>query len=321
MLYRASRPIRSVGRGLRSFGRGNVAPGGLSALGSLAFYVNSPAETGDYATLATIPPDFGTGEFTFECTIRLNNTSPLTTGPGGGTSVNNWATDNPGRYSGSSWWFNGNFLLDGHNNQGGAYESGTFSLQVFGCSGATGANLRWTFGDGSAAAARNGRLHACESSGLQLRDALRHKVACVRRWDGGTGSILELWIDGTQVGSETSTLRTNMQSAYWSSWTGYPAGQGNWCFGAEKNDVISGGGYWDDYKGLVSDLRFYNRAKSSAELAQHTALADPADSSLVGLFRCAALDGNGRTYDHIGGTRYIQTVAQSQGAAWVSEVL
>jgi hypothetical protein len=282
------------------------------ALGSLAFYANSGVD--DYARLLSLPPDFGTGEFTFELRIKLDETYPV--GTAGGTSTTNWSSADPTRYTSSSWWYPGNFLLDGHNNSNPA--QGTFSLQVIG-----GGRLRWDFGDNSPSLTDGmGRLWAVQpvpaSSAASLLDDKWHHVALVRRWSGASSATLEMWIDGVLIASETTNVRTNMQT-YWAAWAGYGGGiQNGWLLGAEKFSA-GGGAYWDDYKGQVSYLRFYSRAKTATELANDWARdSTQGETGLVGLFQIGALAAN-RTYDTLRPAAYIECFPQA-GAARSTEI-
>ena len=84
---------------------------------------------------------------------------------------------------------------------------------------------------------------------------------------------------------ETSARRTNMATSYWDSWTGFPANQRGWFWGAEKQAAIGSIAQWEDYKGLIDELRFWSRAKSAAEIA--VGYDDPVvgnESGLVGWY-------------------------------------
>jgi hypothetical protein len=280
---------------------GPSGPGSVTPLGSLNFY----NEKTDHARLATLPPTFGEGEFTFQVWMRGDETRSF--GPGGGTGF--WANDTNVIYDTPDWWYEGNFLLDGHNNT--TVYAGTFSIQI-----TSSGDVQWTFGDGSAADARVGDVHGLRSSGLNVVDGNWHLIRCVRRWDGGSGSILELWVDGVLVATETSSARTDM-GTYWDSWTGFPANQQFWCFGGEKISVL-GGADWDDYWGEISLVCFWDRALTSGELAS-TAYPSADASGLVGLFLIGDLDGNERTYDEKSGSRYIQYYNEVD-PAWTSAV-
>lgn len=208
-----------------------------------------------HARLDTIPDGFGDAEFAFE--IWIKPTQGLTVASTAATKVNRWSSDASTIYtSGADWWYLGNFLLDGHNNSD--FSEGTFSLQL-----TASGRVQWTFGDGAAAAARTGEVHGTRSDTAILTDAW-HQIIAVRRWDGGSGAILELWVNGVLEDTETTTARTNM-ATIWDSWTGYPANQQNWFFGAEKISAL-GGTEWEHYMGLIDEIRFYNRAPTTGEL-------------------------------------------------------
>jgi chitodextrinase len=228
--------------------------------GSLDWRQSSPGNF-DYGRQLTIPAGFGTGEFTFEVWIRPNNSFPVGSTAGGG-QLTNWSTEDFSPYSSSGWWFNGNFLLDGHNNAGSNFQNGTFSLQLYG-----GGRVRWLFGDG-ASGSLSGRLWAVQasqtSSAPSLLDGAWHHVALVRRFSGASQSTLELWVDGMLIDTETSSARTNMATTYWNNWTGFPAGQQGWFWGVEKQAAL--GSTWEDYKGLIDELRFWSRARTTTEL-------------------------------------------------------
>jgi hypothetical protein len=194
--------------------------------------------------------------------IRPDNSYPV--GPvnqGTQGQLQNWSEVDNQPYSSGSWWYSGNFLLDGHNN--GGFQNGTFSLQFYG-----GGRLRWLFGDGIFAG--NGGHWAVQaypaSTTASLLDGQWHHISCVRRWDGGSGSILELWIDGELIATENSPARTNMATTYWNSWSGFPGGQEGWFYGAEKQAAIGILSQYEDYKGLVDEMYFWDRAKTTQEL-------------------------------------------------------
>jgi hypothetical protein len=233
--------------------------------------------------------------------IRLDTSLPV--GPTGGTSVRNWSQEDPAPYGSSTWWYAGNFLIDGFNN--GQPSAGTFSFQIVGAG-----RVRWTFGDGTAV---NGGVLAVQarpsSSTPSLLDTNDwHHVAAVRRWQGTSEARLELWIDGRLIATETSPNRTNMRQ-WWNNWAGFPSGQAGWFVAAEKFSA-QGGAYWDDYKGLVSELRFFDRAKTTAELQNEWSLVPaPGSPGFVGSFRMPQ-PVNNQTCDDVAASRCLQLVAQ-----------
>ena len=228
-----------------------------------AFNDPSPGEH-DYAQQLVIPPGFGDAEFTFEMWVKLDNSFP--SGSVSGVSdverQTNWAIEDGQPYSSDSWWFDGNFLLDGHNNN--AFALGTFDLQIVGDG-----RLRWLFGDGDSSSLPGGvwGIQAYPSSTTStLLDGNWHQITLVRRWSGTTQADLEMWIDGSLIAIETSTARTSMRQ-WWDSWTDFPGGQEGWFYGAEKQAAIGNIPAFEDYKGLTDEIRFWNRAKTTTEIA------------------------------------------------------
>lgn len=234
-----------------------------TAAQSLNFVQNANSQH-DYALHTTIPAGFGSGEFTLEIWLRPDDSFPVGS-VGGGNQLINWSSADPQPHSSGSWWFTGNFLLDGHNNA--SFADGTFSLQFVG-----GGRVRWDFGDGTPLVGGHWAVQSWPSENTpDLLDGNWHYIACVRRWAGGSeesSADLELWIDGGLVDIRTSNRRTNMRTAYWNNWTGFPDGQEGWFWGAEKQAAILTNGVtqYEDYKGLIDELRFWNRAKTSEEL-------------------------------------------------------
>ncbi len=233
----------------------------------------------EYALHTQIPGDFGKAEFTLEVWITLE-TKPVGGCSGGQAQLTNWCAADNAPYSSGSWWYRGNFLLDGHNN-GSGFNLGTFSLQFYG-----GGRLRWLFGDGTFAGSGGhfsvGAYPATQTP--SLIDAKPHLVATVRRFKGSTQSDLELWIDGKLVDTETSTARTDMRS-YWNTWPGFPSGQAGWFWGAEKQAAIGTLSQYEDFKGLLHEVRFWNVARSAADLAKSpTTPLSGTPSGLIGRF-------------------------------------
>ena len=224
-------------------------------------YVINASNDHEYGLQTQLPSGFGDGEFTFELWIRPDDSFPVGPTDSGSNQLTNWtATDNE-PHSSDSWWFDGNFLLDGHNN--GSFQDGTFSLQFYG-----GGRIRWLFGDGvSAGAGGHWSVGAFPATNTpSLLDGNWHQITLVRRWSGDDDDAkLELWIDGDQVATQTSSERTNMRS-YWNSWSGFPNDQEGWFWGSEKQAAIGVLSQYEDYKGLVDEMRFWSRAKSGLEI-------------------------------------------------------
>ncbi|MEM7249111.1 MAG: hypothetical protein AAF533_27570, partial [Acidobacteriota bacterium] len=228
--------------------------------GSLLFVQNEP-DLHEYGHQLELPPGFGDGELTFEVWIKPDASFPVgPCGAGGLEQRVNWSNADVEPYSSGSWWYEGNFLLDGHDN-GSGFENGTFSLQWYG-----GGRLRWLFGDGQLAGPGGhwsvGAWPAATTP--SLLDGAWHLVACVRRWSGVDQADLELWIDGALVDVETSDARTDMRT-FWDGWPAFPSGQEGWFWGAEKQAAIGVLSQYEDHKGLVGEFRFWSRAKTAAE--------------------------------------------------------
>lgn len=257
-----------------------LAGASTALAGSVQYVLNGTGDF-DYGRLTVLPDGFGDGEFTLELRVRATNTGNIGQTSTGAGVLQNWANENGQPYDGVGWWYYGNFLIDGHNNS--TLEAGTFSLQIF-----NSGRVRWTFGDGAAAGARVGDLHGIQSSsGINILDGEWHRIACVRRWDGGTGSILELYVDGVLQDAETSTARTNMATAYWDDWSDMEAagtGQSGWFFGAEKFAALTGPD-WADFKGYVTEAAFWSIARDSADLTDGWNISPVGNEpGLVGLY-------------------------------------
>ncbi len=264
--------------------------------GSLRLAPSEPRRF-DFADQAVLPPSFGRGEFTLELWIKPDATFPV--GPTIRASIGqlvNWTDADAQPYSAPGWWFGGNWLLDGHSRpegfMGDKTRVGTFSLQLYG-----GGRVRWTFADPSADTVV-GKVWAVQAwpanTTPSLLDGRWHHVACVRRWTGESGATLELWIDGRLVATQEIPTRTDMR-IYWDSvpHPQDPPELGGWAWGAE---VMTAWDYfftqYEDYKGLVDELRFWDRARTPEELAGQWDLALRGDEAgLVGWFDFAARDG------------------------------
>ncbi|MEM7392920.1 MAG: NHL repeat-containing protein, partial [Verrucomicrobiota bacterium] len=196
-------------------------PPQAQAPGAVRFVANAPANH-EYGQQLQLPSTFGVGEFTLELWIRPDNTFPIGDVLGGNQRTN-WFEGDPRPYTNTTWWYEGNFLLDGHNNAGG-FENGTFSLQFYG-----GGRVRWDFGDGSfAGPGGHWSIQAWPATNTpSLLDGEWHRVECVRRWAGVSDAVLELWVDAVMVGAQTSNARTDMRF-WWDSWLSFPGGQEGW---------------------------------------------------------------------------------------------
>jgi hypothetical protein len=273
---------------------------------SLWFQQNAPAQH-DYGRQLALPAGFGDAEFTLELWLRPDHTYPTGPTSGGPSQLVNWSdADNP-PYSGCCWWYEGNFLLDGHNNA--SFEAGTFSLQLYG-----GGRIRWLFGDqGNPGPGGVWSVGVHPAAGTpSLLDGGWHQVTLVRRWSGASAASLEMWIDGRLVDTETSPVRTNMRQ-WWDGWSGFPAGQEGWFWGAEKQAAIGVLSQYEDYKGLLDEVRYWSRAKSGAEIAAGwRASVAPGALGLVGLYRFGEGTG-GTTCDAINPAQCMPLVNMKPG--------
>lgn len=230
-------------------GSPTTTTGAVGDGGSISWLAN-PDGLHDYGHQLQLPPTFGVGEFTFQMWIKPDESLPVGSTAGDGT-LTNWSSEDEEPYAAGNWWYRGNFLLDGHNNVAG-FSQGTFSLQFYG-----GGRVRWLFGDGSVISGgvwSAGAYPATETA--SLLDGNWHQLTLVRRWSGASDADLELWIDGTLVDSETSTARTDMRQ-YWDDWAGFGGDQDGWFWAAEKQAAIGDYGY-EDYKGLMAEVRFWD---------------------------------------------------------------
>lgn len=253
-----------------------------AAPSSLNFIENAENDH-EYGLQTSLPNGFGAGEFTLEIWLRPDDSYPVgAVRPQGiAQQLVNWSNADPQPYSAGNWWFEGNFLLDGHNNS--SFEDGTFSLQFYG-----GGRVRWDFGDGASQTGGHWAVQAWPASTTpSVLDGNWHQVTCVRRWSGASSADLELWIDGALIATETSNLRTNMWTTYWNSWPGFPGGQAGWFWGAEKQAAIGANSVtqYEDFKGLADELRFWSRAKTVAELQNDwNAPVNGSETGLIGWY-------------------------------------
>jgi hypothetical protein len=218
-----------------------------------------------------LPPTFGRGEFTMDVWITPDTSFPVgTTWRGTIGQLTNWASDDPRPYDTSQWWYAGNWLLDGFSRPDGFSpgdsRAGSMGLQLYG-----GGRLRWTFADDDHVVPV-GMVWSVEawpaSATASLLDGREHHVVCVRRWHSEGGALLELWIDGREIASTRIPQRVNMRQ-FWDHppHPRTPASLGGWSWGSEV--MTAWGMYftqYESYKGLVADLRFWDRAWDRPEL-------------------------------------------------------
>jgi pimeloyl-ACP methyl ester carboxylesterase len=242
----------------------------VSAGRSLRFLANEPREY-DFGDQRVLPPTFGEGEFTFEFWVKPDTSFPVgSTARMSRGQLTNWSTSDDEPYSSPGWWYGGNWLLDGHTRPHGfdSYDTreGTFSLQLYG-----GGRLRWTFADSGENMPR-GMVWAVQafpaSTTPSLLDGNWHHVACVRRWVGEAEAQLELWVNGELIDTTLIPQRVNMRQ-FWDELPHpeNPRHLGGWAWGSEVmvawNYVFT---QYEDYKGLLDELRFWDRAKTPEEL-------------------------------------------------------
>ncbi|HEX8692929.1 MAG TPA: LamG domain-containing protein [Longimicrobium sp.] len=253
--------------------------------GSLRFTENLPTQY-EFADVPGLHPEFGRGEFTFEIWVKPD--TGFRVGPtyrSEYSQLRNWSETDNQPYSSTGWWLPGNWLLDGHSRpegfDAGDTREGTFSLQFYG-----GGRLRWMFADKKEGMPR-GMVWAAQafpaSSTPSLLDGRWHHVAAVRRWRQPLGARLELWVDGRLVGSTDIPDRTDMRR-FWDhpAHPNDPPELGGWAMGAE---VMTAWNYeftqYEDYKGLVDDMRMWGRALSPEEISRLATGAAPADRAAL----------------------------------------
>ncbi len=242
--------------------------------GAIRFFENETREH-DYGIETVLPDGFGDGEFTFELWMRLDDSFPVGPATGGESQLREWCNVDNEPYSSGSWWYKGNFLLDGHNNN--SFDLGTFSLQFYG-----GGRLRWLFGDGGSVAGHWSVGAYPATTTASLLDDTWHAVAVVRRFSGASNATLELWIDGTRIATETSDVRTDMRM-WWNDWSAFPGDQPGWFWGAEKQAAVLTIDQYEDYKGDIAELRYWSVARSESDLGTPTAVTG-SESGLVGWY-------------------------------------
>lgn len=240
--------------------------------GSLRLTANTPTHY-DFVDIAQLPASFGRGEFAFELWIKPDDSFPV--GPvwrSGYNQLSNWSEADPEPYSTEGWWLSGNWLLDGHTRPEGFApgnnREGTFSLQFYG-----GGRLRFMFAD-SGENMPKGMIYAVQawpaSTTPTLLDGKWHHVVALRRWREPAGATLELWVDGRRIAATDIPLRTDMRQ-FWDK-LAHPADPqelGGWSLGAE---VMTAWNYaftqYEDYKGLVDEIRLWGHAPSPEEIAE-----------------------------------------------------
>lgn len=275
--------------------------------GSINFALNQINDH-DYGRQLLLPVEFGTGEFTLELWIKLDQSYPIGDVAGGEDQLTNWSDIDRNPNDGGDWWYKGNFLLDGHNNS--SFEDGTFSLQLYG-----GGRLRWLFGDGWGL----WPVQAYPASTTpSLLDGSWHYIALVRSYSGLTNATLLLYVDGVEVAS-TALLEGVDMRQWWNSWQSFPDQEPGWYWGAEKQAANDGGlAQYEDYKGLLDELSFWSRAKSAQEIAQIASNGSILNSNgLVGHFDFSEGGGN-QACDRLAPSMCMDLIRMKPGF-WVTE--
>jgi hypothetical protein len=248
--------------------------------GSLRFTANEPREY-EFADIHRLHPEFGKGEFSFEIWVKPDTSFPVgSTRRGTSDQLINWSDADPRPYADHGWWLAGNWLIDGHTRpegfDGGDTREGTFSLQFYG-----GGRLRWMFAD-KKEGMPPGMVWTVQATPAEstpsLLDGNWHHVVAVRRWREPSGATLELWINGALIGSTDIPDRINMRR-FWDNLAhpGDPAELGGWALGAE---VMTAWNYefsqYEDYKGLVDDIRMWGKALTPEQIKRLATGARPA---------------------------------------------
>lgn len=268
-------------------------------------FVNNPNGIQEYAQLTHLPEGFGKGEFTLELWIKPDASFPVGPTPWpqnpypmkeeaiNASAVNydqltNWSDADEAPYSSTGWWWHGNWLLDGFSRNYGDRD-GSFALQFYG-----GGRLRWFFDDGTGPVADKGYVYSVgvypAANTPSLLDGRWHNVQAVRRWSGEKAAVLELWIDGSLIAKTDIPTRVDMQAKFWRNWgVGNPPGLEGWFLGGEEQALtgLHVDYLWDqfeDYKGLIDELKFWDRAKSAEEITQYKRATNLNQSGLVGYF-------------------------------------
>lgn len=274
-----------------------LATAGPAAAGALRFVENRPLEY-DFVDIPRLPPEFGRGEFALELWIKPDESFPVArTYPAALDQLTAWSSYDPAPYSSDGWWIRGNFLLDGHTRprgfNAGDTREGTFSLQFYG-----GGRLRMMFADKTEGMPR-GMVYAVQAAPAaeapSLLDGRWHHVVAQRRWRDPSGATLELWVDGVRIGATDIPDRTDMRK-FWDrlAHPDDPKELGGWALGAE---VMTAWNYaftqFEDYKGLLDDLRMWDRALSPTEVGALAAGRTPAPGEPGLLAHFAFEEGGG----------------------------
>lgn len=240
--------------------------------GSLNFTESRPTHY-EFGDLPQIPAGFGSGEFALELWIKPDASFPVgPVWPPSYAQLRNWSERDPEPYSSPMWWVSGNWLLDGYSRPEGYFpgnpRDGSIGLQIYGAG-----RVRFTFAD-KAEGMPVGGVYAVQAypatSAPSVLDGKWHHIIAQRRWREPEGATLELWVDGKLIATTDIPDRTDMRK-WWDSpaHPDDPKELGGWSIGTE---VMTGWNYgvtqFEDYKGLVDNLRFWNRALPAAEIGR-----------------------------------------------------
>ena len=80
---------------------------------------------------------------------------------------------------------------------------------------------------------------------------------------------------------------------YWDGWPGFRTNNEGWFWGTEKLTAIGFFDRYEDYKGLIDELRLWSRAKSTNEIQNnYQAPVSGVETGLLGLFQFSEGIGN-----------------------------
>lgn len=295
---------------------------GTAHADSLSFTSQPTGSAFERFVHTAIPTGFGDGDFSLQFWIQPASASLGTCNGGSPSTLRTvWCSDDPGHYSGSCWWCDANFLLDGHNNTSSAtWSNGTLDVQI----ADDGQVVRVLFGDGTegttctdsdgagpllCASDRTGGLHVVSNTGnpLTLIGNWTH-VAFVRDCNAGeTNSTLYLYINGTLEDTETTADCTAMYTTWWDDWAGFPAAQQGWYWGVEKQAAIGVLNEYPDYKGLLDEIGLHTEALSQAQItALQSARPEIPDANMPMYWVFG--EGSGATINNTAGSAFSGTL-------------
>ena len=128
---------------------------------------------------------------------------------------------------------------------------------------------------------------------------------------------LEMWIDGILIATDVSDTRTDMR-VYWDSWPGFGDNQEGWFWGAEKQAAVGLLTQYEDYKGLLDEVRFWSRAKSPSEISTtYSQTVDGTEEGLVGVYQFD--EGTGSAVCNSLASHQCINLINMPSSYWVSE--